>query len=812
MATLAGFCQTDDGRAQSLELVPSLDQTATLERWSLVDPLKVLAQQNYRPPIGALVPLGAIFRAAGLGQMLDGESLRAVGNLLDSTRAVHAFASDFANRCSTLRRVKGQILPMPHLAQAINRAVGPSGELLDDASEHLTRIRRQKLTLRRRIEESVTKLIHDDKDLTTYLQDDFFTVRSERYVVPMKLDGRGRVKGAILDTSTSGQTLYIEPAAIAPMNDQLLEFDLEEKLEIARIFRELSSMVEVDRETLKSNYGELIQLDFLAAQAQLASEIAAGPVKLSDRPGIDLRDARHPLLKKNSGRTPIGNTIELKDSQSVLIISGPNAGGKTVVLKTVGLLHLMAKAGLLLPAEPDSEVYLYDHVYLEMGDAQNLSANLSTFSGHLTGLKPILEQATGKDLALLDELAVGTDPETGAAIGTAILEELAKRRVTSLVTTHYDALKGLAVSDNRFRNGSMEYSLGNLKPTYKLILDIPGQSYGLEVAEQIGLKPEVLARAKELRGGKASNLDLAVSELMRARDDARQVTAALAKERLDAAAEKARWQQEVELLKEQRRKTSQQLADKFEGQVSAMKAEYDELVKKLRQTVKEAAQGTTPTGLRDDVLEGRRGAEKALRDLDGVVNELSAGYDPGDKLPGQPVTRGDLEPNSPVYVLPLKKAGKVLRLGAGSDETIEVEVGVIKLRVSLHDLRLLSAGEVPGGDKKKAAKSPGPRLAPQPAAAPKPKTEIGLVIQTPLNSTDLRGRDVTGAIEAAWNFIDRALLRGEESVILIHGHGEGTLKAAVRDALRNNCPYDIRFRPGLDQEGGDGVTVVLLKI
>ncbi len=755
--------------------------------------------------------MAGVFRAAGLGQMLDGEQLRSVGNLLDSTKRVHAFASDFSGRCSTLRRVKGQVLPMPQLAQAINRAVGPDGELNDDASEELTHIRRQKTSHRKRIEDAVTKLLHADSELKDYLQDDFFTVRSERYVVPMKLDGRGRVKGSIIDTSTSGQTLFIEPVQIQPMNDQLLELDLEEKLEIARIFRELSAKVAVEKDVLKANYEELTLLDFLSAQAQLAAEIHAGPVKLRSGPGIDLRDARHPLLFRNGGRAPIGNTIELKDEQSVLIISGPNAGGKTVVLKTVGLLHLMAKAGLLLPAEPTSEVYLYDQIYLEMGDAQNLSANLSTFSGHLMGLKPILERAGGNDLTLLDELAVGTDPETGAAIGTAVLEDLAQKRVTSLVTTHYDALKGLAVSDGRFRNGSMEYSLGSLKPTYKLILDIPGQSYGIEVAEQIGLKTSVLARAKELRGGKSTSLDLAVSELMRAREDSRNATEALDKERLAAEAEKSRWQQEVELLNQQRRKTALQLSEKYEAQVTTLRQEYEELVKKLRTTVKDVEQGKG-TASREDLLEGRKNVEKALKGMEGVVSEL-AGYDPGEKLPGRAAGREELGPNVPVYVLPLKKAGKVVRLGSGSDESIEVEVGIIKLRVNLHDLRILSAGEVPGSSEKKKAKPfvTGKSAGGPAHITPRGNTEIGLVIQTPLNSIDLRGRDSDDAVEAAWNFIDRSLLRGEESVILIHGHGEGTLKARLRDALRNNCPYDVRFRAGLDQEGGDGVTVVRLK-
>jgi DNA mismatch repair protein MutS2 len=822
---LAGFCQTVPGRDRALALMPALEREDVLTRWADVEPLRRLASQGYRAPIGELQPLTPLFRAASLGQVLGGPDLRQIAVLLEATRKVHAFASDLMGRCTTLRRFKAQLYPIPQLLAAINKAIAPDGELNDDASEELQRIRKAKLAVRKRIEESLRKLLHEG-ELLQYLQDDFFTVRNERYVVPMRLDGRGRVKGHILDTSASGQTLFIEPASIVPINDQLQELDLEEKLEILRIFRELSGRVAADEEALARNFGELVELDGMSAEAQLAAEIDAGTVQLVDTPVLDLRDARHPLLGRaveGAPRKPaIGNAVSLSGPQRSLIISGPNAGGKTVVLKTVGLLHLMAKAGLLLPAHESSRLFLFPRVWLEMGDAQNLSANLSTFSGHLLGLKPILEQARAQDLVLLDELAVGTDPQTASAIGTAILEDLAGRESTCLVTTHFDALKGLAINDHRFRNGSMEFSLATLKPTYKLILDVPGQSYGIEVAEQMGLPGRILARAKELRGTQVSALDQAVTQLMEARDEARQLKAGLEKETLAAQAEKDRWQQEVELVRESRRKASQALADKYEERIRDMRFEFDELAKQMRQALKEAQKEAGDAG-RDAMLTARRAAEGKLRDMENVVSEISSGYDVGDKLPGQPATRENLAPGAPVFVLPLKKAGSILKLGGG-DDGIEVEVGIIKLRVSLHDLRLLSRGEAAGAPPKSTPPKGG-RTGPLPArqaGGPTPPAGggpgatgtgggIAYTLQTSTNSVDLRGKDAASAIEAAWNFIDRALLRGEPAVVLIHGHGEGTLKAAVRDALRSNCPYDVRFRAGLDQEGGDGVTIVALK-
>ncbi len=806
---LANFSQTEEGNALCIGLSPTLSRDEIESRWHLVEPLKHLSQQNYRPPVGFLPVMGAVFRAASLGQIFDGQTLRVVADLLESTKKVHQFSNDLAAKCPPLMSIRARLYPMPKLLMSINRAVGLDGKLLDDASEELTKIRRQKIVVRKKIEEAISRIVHDDTETEKYLQDDFFTVRSERYVIPIRIDGRGRVKGSILDTSDSGQTLFIEPAGIAPINDQLLELELEEKLEILRIFRELSESVAADLDVIKGNYETLIEVDFLSAQAGLAASIDAGPVKIAGRPHLNLIDARHPLVKRPGDKPAVSNSINIRDDQSVLIISGPNAGGKTVVLKTVGLIHLMAKAGLLVPADSQSSVHLFEKIWLEMGDSQNLSANLSTFSGHLMGLKPILESAGDNDLVLLDELAVGTDPQTGAAIGAAILESLAGRQSVSLVTTHFDALKGMAVRDPRFRNGSMEFSLQNLKPTYKLILDVPGQSYGLEVAEQIGLPTRIIERAKELRGQTVSNLDAAINDLMKARDDARASQEATRKAKLDADAEKSRWDQERELLAEQRKKITKQLSDKYDDKIQDMRREFEDIVTRIRQALKDSERMTEG---RENLMKDRQAAESSLKKMEGLVGELAQAYDASEKLPGVVATRDNIKEGSPVYILPLKKTGKILK--TGDFETLEVEVGIIKLRVSMQDLRLLSPGEAVNqtGNKGSAQKQQQSRSVRPLQRSPEDKDKpIGLAIQGATNTIDLRGMDADTAIQETWNFIDRSLLKGEITVIIVHGHGTDILKTAIRRELQHNCPYDVRFRSGLPQEGGDGVTIVALR-
>ena len=568
---LASYTQSSAGKETCLNLQANLRRDEIESTWSQIDPLKSLIKNGYVPPIGDIPDLTQILRGASLGQTLDGESLRAIFSLLETTKSVQRFASDFSERCLSLMRFDKGLYPLPKLSGAIDTAISPEGSILDSASAELMEIRRKKLSLRKTIESDIKGLL-SDHEVENYLQDKFFTVRSDRYVVPIRLDGRGRVKGSIHDTSDSGQTLYIEPEGIKPHNEKLLELELNEKLEILRIFRELSETVSQEKEILENNYEALVELDVLSAKSQLAASMDCGLVQISDHAQLSLKGARHPLVTRPSGGGAVANNIELGDEHHILIVSGPNAGGKTIVLKTVGLLLLMAKAGLLIPADSSSVIYLPEKIYLEMGDSQSLEANLSTFSGHVLGLKPILEEAGENDLVLLDELAVGTDPQTGAAIGQAVLEAVADRRAKGVVTTHFDSLKGLAMKDKRFRNGSMEFSTKTLLPTYKLILDIPGQSYGLEVAEQIGLPESVLARAKNLRGSSSSSMDRIIEDMLSAKEEAQKEKRNYERLKLESESQKHRWEADREALLAAKSKASEKIKSVYQDQIDKLKA------------------------------------------------------------------------------------------------------------------------------------------------------------------------------------------------------------------------------------------------
>lgn len=798
---LASFCKTKAATERSLALFPDLKRETVEERWRLVDPLRQLINLGYNPPLSDLDEITPIFRAISVGQILSGKDLRQIYTLLIIVKSVHKFCSDFSNKCVTLKHVHARTYPLPRIMSEIEKTVDPDGELLDDASPELSEIRKGKLAIRKRIE-SLIRGLFQDQEMIKYIQDDFYTIRADRYVVPIKLDGRGRIKGSIYDTSDSGQTLFIEPTVVAPLNEELLELELSEKLEILRIFRALGEKIAVELDIIRQNYVELVELDFLTAQANLAKKIDANPVKLAKAPTVQLKDARHPVLALDPERKVVGNHILLDASQKTLVISGPNAGGKTVVLKTVGLMHLMAKAGLLISASPDSEIFLFNDIFLELGDAQNLSANLSTFSGHLMGIKPIIENAGEQDLVLLDEIAAGTEPQAGAALAQAILEHLVEHRCVTVATTHFDSLKGLAIADDRYRNGSMEYSLKNLKPTYRLILDVPGQSYGIELAEHIGLPMALIERAKDLRGSGANRLDEIINDLNAARTQLSEESNRIRQKTFELETAKEHWQREKASLEEARRDAAKKMADRYEDSLSDLKEQYNDVIEEMRKHLKSLESKDAATDKEREAFNDLRQAAKAKLDaINTSIKDVSshAASPKDDSL--TPLAFADLRENLKVFVHSLQQEGTVARVPSSPQQPIDIRLGLLNVRIPLSDLR---AAPTKGAAKQER------KIHPIKDSVVARQEEIPFTPQTSTNSVDLRGKDALDAVEHMWRFVDQAVRTGEPRVVIIHGHGFNKLKPAIREALAHNPPYQVRFRPGDEKEGGDGVTIVSL--
>ena len=802
---LSNLCQTLEGLENTRQYTPSLNREQIISRWALVQPLKELYAQGYLAPIGELRPIRSFIKSAQVGQILEGKDLRELFDLLQAVSRVHQFANDFSTRCSSLESFKNSLKPLASLQKSIEKAIDQDGQLLDTASSELASIRKQKSNLGRKIEQKLKSLLHD-QSWELYIQDDFYTIRSERYVLPIKLDGRGRVSGNIIDTSDSGQTLYIEPLAIAGLNQTRQELELSEKLEMLRILKSLTQSVAMNDQTFLDNYEQLVLLDQLSAEARFAFDVKANPIHITSHPMVKLLNARHPLITGPGGQDPVPNNIELSQEQSALIISGPNAGGKTVVLKTLGIILLMAKTGLLIPAEDESELFLFENLYIEMGDSQSLSANLSTFSGHIQGLMPIINKAGCHDLVLLDELAVGTEPATGAAIAQAIIESLVQKKTTLLVTTHYDNLKGLALKNKKFRNASMEYSISNFKPTYHLVLDIPGQSYGLELAQQIGVPEKIIKRAIELRGSSVSDLDDAINQLMKAREDTKKIKKNYEQKTEEAEASKARWNHEVKLIEETRQNAAKNLKNKYEKELAGIRERFEKTVKDMRVELKQLRSRANDLGA-DKQLEGfaeqKKQAKAQIETYQRTIGDLNQ-RQKNVNLPGKVVEFNELCIGDQVFIVPLGQQGKIVKLNPNQSDKIEVEAGLLSLKADFKDLRKISGKKLlqtnksqqKNNAKKKRPHSGANREAPE------------LVLQTTTNTIDLRGCQLEEALQKTWRFIDAAVLRGEKQIILIHGHGTDSLKQGIRNALNHERPYELKFQAGDRYCGGDGVTVV----
>ncbi len=669
---VATRAKTQAGAIRCLEIIPDLDRQAIEQSWRDQESLRNLMESGYQPPLTELPPLEPVFPYLRRSGILDSPQIRDVGVLLEVTQNMGSFARDFSSRSSALRALRTFLDPMPHLRKAIEDIVHPNGELRDDASAELTKIRSGLLNVRKNIESQITQLFTKEIYIQ-YLQDFFFTIRADRYVLPVRLDGHGRVRGKIYDTSHSEQTLFMEPIEIADMNERLVNLELEHKLEIMRILRDISTKIGAEIDGVENNHQALVNFDVMLAQSEVAKDIKLNAPKICERPTLNLVKARHPLLAVRSESKVIANDVSLKDDQRLLIVSGPNAGGKTVILKTVGLIHAMTRAGMLLPVDGSSEVFPFENIFLELGDSQNLAENLSTFAGHLQGVNNIMQKCGPKDLVLLDELAVGTDNATGAALGQAILEDICAKESLGVVTTHYANLKALGLHDPRFRSAAMQYNKDTLQFDYRLQMDIPGESLGLELAHKIGLPQNVIKRAMELRG-QDDEFEQAIAKI-NTQNHELQSRVLQAEERLAEAQQmRGRWQQEYELLTQERTEFKSKLAARYTKQFENWREDYLELIEHIQKHVSDLQERLQLNAQAKNIEVHLDKAKESISELDqdgvGKMRHLEV-PNVGDK----------------VFIVTLRKDGTIIKV-ARNHKQCEVKVGDLQILVAVSDLRL----------------------------------------------------------------------------------------------------------------------------
>lgn len=781
---LARRCHTEAGAeaARALAFLP--ERAAAEARIAEVAELRALRDRGEPAPFGGLIDVSTVLVRAGKGAVLEPEELVAVGS---TARACGRLRSHLLRHRELAPRVAARARAIPELARvggAMLDAFDDDGKLADHASPELGKLRRKARGLH---EEAMRryKAVLDDPKIAPALQDTFYTQREDRYVLPLRSDRHTDVPGIVHGTSQTGATLFVEPEQFVGLNNRLKIAELAVSEEERRIMTELSGLVRAEAESVAAATAIALALDVLDGAARLADDMhATAPILEPEDGPLSLRAARHPQMALGA-RACIPNDIELA-AGTTLVISGPNAGGKTVALKTAGTAVLLARAGLHVPAGSGSRVPWLRVVHSDIGDDQSLERDLSTFSAHVLRLREVLADADGGALVLIDEVAVGTAPEQGAALAQAVLEALADRGARAMVTTHYERVKAIAATDARFHNGSVGFDMETMQPTYRLTIGAPGASGGLIVARKLGLPDAVVARAEALLGAERADVDGLIASI---EDRQRELDAERA--RIDArAAELDRELRAAEHAREQAEERARK----------AQHTAHDEAIDALRRARAEADR------LRKAVKR-RRAAEAGAQ-----LNELSrsiAEHAPERPVQGAEVAAEQLAPGVRVMVPALGGRGEVVEAPRGGKVT--VRVGSLKTTVPVEGVRLDTSKPA------QAATSSKPKPKPKPAA---PATRQPQLVEhrddlaparTIDNTVDVRGERAEIAMRAVEKFVDESMLAMRDVVFVIHGHGTGALRSAVREVAGSH-PAVTRWRPGTAREGGEGVTILWLDV
>lgn len=660
------------------------------------------------------------------------------------------------------------------LEQLIFGSILSEDEVADEASPELGRIRRQIRSLDNKVRDMLNDMIKSPK-YSALLQDAIVTMRGDRFVIPVKSEYRSAVPGVIHDSSASGATIFVEPMAAVEVNNKLRALLASEQEEIERILAELSEKVGQSAELIAADFDAVMELDFIFAKGKLSRSMDGNPPKLNSEGRINIKKGRHPLIDKNR---VVPTDIYLGDGFDTLIVTGPNTGGKTVSLKTLGLLTLMAQAGLHIPASEESEIAVFGQVFADIGDEQSIEQSLSTFSSHIVNIIDILKKADYRSLVLFDELGAGTDPVEGAALATAILERVRSVGARTAATTHYSELKLYALSTPGVENAACEFDVESLRPTYRLLIGVPGKSNAFAISRRLGLEDEVIDRARQLVNSDNVRFEDVISSLeasrARAEKELEGVEAARA-ETLAARDSALRQRETVEKQKEKILSDARRDAKRVYEQA---KKEADAIVREMQTLLKNAREDNLKA-----IEEGRRRLRQGMGKMEEAISEdvfsaKGGSIDPKKLKKGMEVEVTTMNQNGTLLSLPDKNGN------------VQVQVGILKITANVTALREAGAA------RKKRAAEYHPGSSGSVAAV---KSEI-----------DLRGRLADEAVMAADKYLDQAAMAHLETVSIIHGKGTGVLRTGIQEMLRHN-KYVASYRRGKYGEGEDGVTIVELK-
>ena len=773
---LAAEAVTDGGKEACRSLRPSSDRLEVKNRLAETSAAKEMMVVRGSPSLSGIKDIRPSLSRADLGGSLNTIELLNIARVLQCARLVKGYTSDDKLGKSCIDHLFAALHANRFLEEKITGSIVGEDEIADSASSELANIRRKIRAASARVRDCLQKII-SSPSYAKVLQEPIITMRSDRFVVPVKAECKGAIPGLVHDISASGATLFIEPMAAVKANNELRELAAKEKTEIERILAELSADCAAHAEDIASDYSYLITLDGIFARAKLSYKLNGIEPELREK-GVVLRRARHPLLPKDKA-VPI--SLELGEDFDTLIITGPNTGGKTVTLKTIGLLNVMAQCGLHIPADDGSGVPVYRHVLADIGDEQSIEQNLSTFSAHMTNIVHILNECDADSLLLFDELGAGTDPTEGAALAIAVIEHARKMGANVAATTHYAELKVYATNENGIQNASCEFDVETLSPTYRLLVGVPGKSNAFAISERLGLSKEIIDDAKARIGVQNASFEATIEKL-------EQTRALLERDR----AETAKKLREAEESAKKAAFLRAELSVRLEKADEKAKRDAERIIAEARQTAENtfAELDEIRRKMNDDeqtqeINHARSELRRKLNESQGKLKAKAPEQPKEEKKSAREVRAGD--------TVEIKSMGvKAEVIDVNPDGTLNLRAGIMNVKLKPDDVYLI---EGHAAKQKKQSVTLAGSTAPRAAVSP----EI-----------DLRGMESIEAVNAAEQYIDSAVMGKLKTVTIIHGKGTGALRAAVQQMLKRNKAVK-SYRLGRFGEGESGVTIVELK-
>ena len=778
---LASYTESENVKKRITEMFPFSDiEEARAAQRETTEALITMLKLGSPPVNLSAAEVISPIKRAEQGGMLSTRELMDIARLFYIARRMKAYLSEAAEECTILHEIEEEIITAKAFEDRISLCIVSENEIADEASSELGAIRRKIRSLNGKIKETLNSMVHSSH-YKKFLQDPIITMRSDRYVIPVRSEYKNEVPGIVHDTSASGATMFIEPMSVVNSNNEIRDLKNREEIETERILMELSALAAENAHAVFVDYSCVSRLDFMFCKGRLSLDMNGTEPILNDSGIIDFKRARHPLIDKDS---VVANDIRLGRDYDSLVVTGPNTGGKTVTLKTIGLFSIMAASGLHISAAENSEAAVFEHVFADIGDEQSIEQSLSTFSSHMVNIVSILENIDNNSLALFDELGAGTDPTEGAALAISVLEFLRARGVKTVATTHYSELKIFALSTNRVENASCEFDVESLRPTYRLMTGVPGKSNAFAISRRLGLDERIISRANDILSDEDVKFEDVITDLEQNRAKARTEAEDAARMKRELADLRGEIEKERIKLKENKSRILDEARREAKIIVMDARDEANSVIKDLEKLRQKGASGKE---LEKHTSKAR---EKLKTKEDNIDSAMKRAAKPKKTFSNPPK---NLKVGETVKISDINEEATVLKV-PDKNGNVRVQAGILKMDVHITNLK-----RVEDNKSKQLAEKYVKNTRAFESKTKNVSTEV-----------DVRGQNLEEAWDNADKFLDDCYLAGITTVSIIHGKGTGILRKGIQQRLKKH-KYVKSFRNGRYGEGEDGVTICELK-